>query len=96
MRQDHFNRLKSSIQEAGRIQRGEVKASRVFHYSPLDIRKIRGRFHKSQAEFAALLGLSVNTLQEWEQGRRKPSGPARMLLMVADRHPEVIADTLGA
>lgn len=46
----------------------------------------------SQSEFARLLGVSVRTLQEWEQGRRVPSGPARTLLMVADRNPKVLLD----
>lgn len=46
----------------------------------------------SQAQFAALLGVSVRTLQEWEQGRRKPSGAANTLLRVAERHPEVLRE----
>lgn len=46
----------------------------------------------SQARFAALLGVSKRTLQQWEQGRRKPSGAARTLLKVVQRHPEVLRD----
>ncbi|MCL2656857.1 MAG: type II toxin-antitoxin system MqsA family antitoxin [Betaproteobacteria bacterium] len=46
----------------------------------------------SQAQFAALMGVSVRTLQEWEQGRRKPSGAAQTLLAVATRHPEVLRE----
>lgn len=46
----------------------------------------------SQAEFAKLMGVSVRTLQEWEQGRRKPSGAAQTLLAVAVRHPEVLRE----
>ena len=46
----------------------------------------------SQAQFAALMGVSVRTLQEWEQGRRKPSGAAQTLLAVAARHPEVLRE----
>lgn len=46
----------------------------------------------SQAQFAELMGVSVRTLQEWEQGRRKPSGAAQTLLTVAERHPEVLRE----
>jgi len=46
----------------------------------------------SQVQFAALMGVSVRTLQEWEQGRREPSGAAKTLLRVAQSHPEVLRD----
>ncbi len=49
----------------------------------------------SQAEFAKLLGVSKRTLQEWEQGRKEPSGPARLLLKIVIRHPEVLRETLS-
>lgn len=50
----------------------------------------------SQAQFAALMGVSVRTLQEWEQGRRQPSGAAKTLLKVAQRHPEVLRELAAA
>lgn len=53
-----------------------------------DVQSIRERIGLSQSSFAALLGVSTRTLQDWEQGRRQPTGPARSLLRVADRHPE--------
>lgn len=53
---------------------------------------IRQKTGLSQARFADLLGVSVRTLQDWEQGRRAPSGAARTLLLIADRHPEVLLD----
>ncbi len=49
----------------------------------------------SQVEFARLMGVSVRTLQEWEQGRRKPSGAAQTLLAVAVRHPEVLRELVA-
>lgn len=52
----------------------------------------RERTGLSQARFAALLGVSVRTLQEWEQGRRQPSGAARTLFKVAERHPDVLRE----
>jgi len=53
---------------------------------------IREKTGLSQARFAALLGVSVRTLQDWEQGRRAPSGAARTLLLVADRNPRALLD----
>lgn len=55
-----------------------------------DVRSIRERMGLSQSAFAALLGVSARTLQDWEQGRRQPTGPARSLLRVAERHPEAL------
>ncbi|HSH28346.1 MAG TPA: helix-turn-helix domain-containing protein [Thiohalobacter sp.] len=55
-----------------------------------DVQSIRERMGLSQSAFAALLGVSTRTLQDWEQGRRQPTGPARSLLRVADRHPEAL------
>ena len=49
----------------------------------------------SQAQFAKVLHISARTLQEWEQGRRQPSGAAQALIQIANRHPEVIAEALG-
>ena len=57
---------------------------------PPDVKAIRNKIGLSQSAFAGLLGVSVRTLQEWEQGRRKPQGPAKALLGVADRHPEAL------
>lgn len=50
----------------------------------------------SQSQFAKLLGVSVRTLQEWEQGRKQPSGAARTLLKVAEKHPDVLLEVAGA
>lgn len=57
---------------------------------PPNVKTIRGKMGLSQSAFAGFLGVSVRTLQEWEQGRRKPSGPATVLLRVANNHPEVL------
>lgn len=53
---------------------------------------IRQELHLSQSIFAAYMGISLRTLQEWEQGRRKPSGPATVLLRIAQKHPEAFVD----
>ena len=57
-----------------------------------DVATIREKTGLSQARFAVLLGVSVRTLQDWEQGRRAPSGAARTLLMVADRNPHALLE----
>jgi len=57
-----------------------------------DVSRIREKTGLSQARFALLLGVSVRTLQDWEQGRRAPSGAARTLLLIADRNPGVLLD----
>jgi putative transcriptional regulator len=54
--------------------------------------RVRLKSGLSQAQFAAALGVSKRTLEQWEQGRRKPSGAARQLLKIADRHPEVLSE----
>jgi len=63
-------------------------------YSP--VIQARTALGLSQSQFAALMGVSVRTLQEWEQGRRKPSGAAQTLLAVAARHPEVLREIAAA
>ena len=59
---------------------------------PFDVRAIRDKLHLSQTGFAALLGVSVRTLQDWEQGRREPTGAARTLLRLAVSHPDVLRE----
>jgi putative transcriptional regulator len=59
-----------------------------------DVKIIRENYDLSQTEFAALLGISVKTLQNWEQGRRNPRGAARVLLQVAAKHPEAVWDVV--
>jgi putative transcriptional regulator len=96
MRKKDFDTLVSSIREAGRIRRGEAKPSRVTQFAPVDVKAIRRRLGKSQSEFACMIGVSVSTLQNWEQGRRRPEGPARALLKVASENPEAVAAALTA
>src|SRR5436853_1522333 len=95
MKKQLFEELVASIKEAGRIHRGEVQPSRSFVFEPEDVRKIREKLHKSQSEFAQMIGVSVATLQNWEQGRRQPEGPARALLVVAAKAPNVVAKALA-
>ena len=61
------------------------KTGRVINIPP--VAEVRQKTGLSQSKFAALLGVSVRTLQDWEQGRRAPSGAARTLLLIADKNP---------
>ena len=70
------------------IKRGEH--GRVINVP--SVSAIRERTGLSQAEFARLLGVSLRTLQEWEQGRRAPSGAARTLLLIAAKNPRALSD----
>ena len=56
---------------------------------PAPPQRIRAKLRLSQAAFAGLMGVSLRTVQDWEQGRRKPSGPAEALLRIAEQHPDV-------
>jgi len=91
-----FAELMASVEEAGRIARGEAAPTRTFEVEreSLDVTGIREGYKLSQTRFAALLGISVKTLRNWEQGRRAPVGPARVLLMVAAKHPDAVWDVV--
>ncbi len=94
MNNEIFNELVASVKEGSTILRGEKEASRTFHLDRLDIKRIREGYKLTQAQFAAMLGISVRTLSNWEQGRRVPEGPAMVLLRVADKYPEAVLDAL--
>ena len=89
-----FNELMASVREGGAILRDETKPSRTFAVEEPDIKRIRTNYQLSQWQFAALLGISVKTLRNWEQGRRRPEGPARVLLQIAAKHPDVVWDVV--
>lgn len=94
MNEDLFAELVASVREGGAILRGEAAPSRQFTIEEPDVKGIREKYRLSQAQFARLLGISVKTLRNWEQGRRVPQGPARVLLQVAARHPEAVWDVV--
>jgi len=94
MNDELFQELVASVREGGVILREEAEASRTFVVEEPDVAAIREEYGLSQAKFAALLGISVRTLQNWEQGRRHPQGPAKVLLRVASKHPEAVLDVV--
>jgi putative transcriptional regulator len=89
-----FELLVTSVKQAGRIKRGEMEPARKLEVRAEDVKAIRAGLNKSQAEFALMIGVSVSTLQNWEQGRRQPEGPARALLRVAAANPAAVAAAL--
>ena len=94
MKAELFEELVESVKEGGAILRGDRPASREADFRSPDVAAIRGEYGLSQVKFAALLGISVRTLQNWEQGRREPQGPARVLLRVAAKHPRAVLDSV--
>lgn len=94
MKDELFHELVTSVREGGAILRGRAKPSRRFVIDAPDIKRIRSRYKLSQPAFAALLGISVATLRNWEQGRRTPEGPARILLQVASKYPDTLWDVV--
>jgi len=94
MKQEASKELVASVRQAGRIRRGTLRASRVTAFRPADVKAVRARLGKWQSEFALMIGVSVATLRNWEQGRRVPEGPALALLRVAERNPGAVASAL--
>ena len=94
MKTNDFNELMESVKEAGNIMAGKVSPSRRTLVSPIDIKRIRNSLNVNQNLFAEMIGVSVDTLQNWEQGRRQPKGPARALLLVAEKNPAAVLEAL--
>src|SRR6266545_1886209 len=89
-----FAELEASLKEGMAILHRESQPSRTFQFDAPNVKAIRDDLNLSQQQFAALLGISKKTLQNWEQGRRSPEGPARVLLLVAAKHPKVLLDVV--
>jgi putative transcriptional regulator len=89
-----FRELVGSVRQAGRIRRRTLRPSRVTVFRPADVRAVRAKLGQSQTEFALMIGVSVATLRNWEQGRRQPEGPALALLRIATRNPRAVEQAL--
>ena len=84
------NKLLQSVKE---MKAGKV--ARVSHVEPNEVAEARSKTGLTQLQFAEVLHISPRTLQEWEQGRRKPSGAAQTLLKITERHPKVLVEIAG-
>ena len=84
----------ANVRQAGRIRRNRLKVGRTTVFRPTDVQAVRAKLGASQSEFALMIGVSVATLRNWEQGRRTPDGPALALLRVAAKNPRAVAEAL--
>jgi len=94
MKKELFEELLASIKEGGDILRNKNRASRIINLEEPNAKQIRNQLGLSQEKFSTMIGISSSTLRNWEQGRRKPEGAARILLFVASMHPEAVLDTV--
>ena len=90
MKDELFDELVQSVREMGAIRRGEVQPARVTELSIPDVKEVRENLGFSQAEFARVLRVSIGTIRNWEQNRRQPTGPARVLLTIVQQQPDVL------
>jgi putative transcriptional regulator len=90
--QEVIRSLKEAIAWAG----GDAVPAKItkVHVPKTDVRAVRRKLRLSQSQFAAKFGFKPATVKNWEQGRTKPDGPARVLLAVIARHPEAVEETL--
>jgi putative transcriptional regulator len=91
-----FEDLVSSLKEAKTISKRQAPASRRFEITAPDAKLVREQIGLSQSEFARLMRVSVKTLQNWEQHRRNPTGPAAALLKIMATAPTVAINSLHA
>lgn len=94
MDKELFDDLVQSLTEAGEIASGKTQASRRFNVAAPDAKAAREKMGLSQGEFASLMRVSVKTLQNWEQNRRTPTGPAAALLKIVATSPELALKSL--
>ena len=94
MKNELFAELLQSVKEAATIERRAAKPARTFEIKTAnDVVRVRNKLGLPQIKFARLLGISEDTLQNWEQGRRKPAGPAKVLLKIAAKHPKIVLES---
>ncbi len=93
MKKEDFKNLRQGIKELKLYRQNKLKPSRVFNFDP-DVKAIRSKLKMSQSEFADFLGVSANTIRNWEQDRSKPVGAARSLLTVAQKEPQAVFSAL--
>ncbi len=97
MDKDHFDQLVRGVREMKRHMAGKpVRGARTTQFAEPDVRAIREAAKISQSQFAHLIGVSVRTLQNWEQQRTRPTGPARALLKIVASDPKSAIEALHA
>ena len=91
-----FTELLASVDEMDKIRRGKKRASRRITITELKVEDVREQTGLSQTRFARLIGVSKRTLENWEQGRREPTGPAKALLRAIKNDPRHVLEALSA
>ncbi|HEY6392191.1 MAG TPA: helix-turn-helix domain-containing protein [Bryobacteraceae bacterium] len=94
MKRRMFDQLLQSVKEGGAILRSENKTARRFTMRSPQVKAVREKTSLSQSEFACLIGVSVKTLQNWEQDRRRPTGPAVALLRIIGQEPKLAIEAI--
>jgi len=94
MKKTAFEELLVTVRQATETRRRTRNPARSFPINAFTIKELRGWTQLSQPEFAALLGVELGTLRNWEQGRREPAGPARALLRAIRNDPENVIRAL--
>ena len=96
MKDELFKEMLESVEEADAIMQGKARPYRSFEFEDLKVKAIREKLGMSQSQFAALMGISKRTLENWEQGKRQPTGSAKALLTVVAKKPEAVLEALHA
>ncbi len=89
-----LERLEDALDYAKGTREGH-RTHRVAVLQDIDVRAVRQHLHMSQQEFAENVGFSIHSIRNWEQGKRHPQGPARILLTVIARNPQAVQHALG-
>lgn len=94
MKKAMFDELIESVKEMDQIVKGRKKPARAFEFPDPKVKTIREKIGLSQTHFARLIGVSKRTLENWEQGRRHPTGPAKALLRILASDPKQAVEAL--
>lgn len=96
MDKEMFDELLASVQEMDEVVKEKRTVSRSFNFPEPQVKALRERLGVSQGKFAVILGVSKRTVENWEQGRRHPTGAARSLLRIVEADPEHALKALTA
>ena len=94
MKDEDFQNLVASVKQMRAMMRGDEVPHKRISYPSTDVKAIRKQLDLTQEEFAAMIGVSVRTIQNWEQGHREPEGPAKALLRVVEMRPKAVLEAL--
>lgn len=94
MNDKEFQKLVESVKQMGSIMNGGNIPHRRTVLSTVAVKELRERIGLTQNEFSGMIGVSIKTLQNWEQGRREPEGPAKALLRVVEKDPQAVLSAL--